>query len=150
MVVFLCMQLVPGDIAKALLGPLATQETVEEFRRYLGLDRPIPEQYVNWLWAAPCTAIWAAPSPATCRSPSSSPTALRNSAILLGGALIIAIPLGIAVGLISAIRRDSRHSTTLSMGATLIAANIPTFVFGLGLVIIFAVQLKWFPVQGMV
>ena len=51
-VVFLCMQLVPGDIAKALLGPLATQEAVEEFRRYLGLDRPIPEQYVNWLGRA--------------------------------------------------------------------------------------------------
>ena len=46
------MQLVPGDIAKALLGPLATQETVEEFRRYLGLDQPILEQYVKWLWRA--------------------------------------------------------------------------------------------------
>src|SRR5688500_20060616 len=42
-VVFLAMQLVPGDIAKALLGPLATQETVTEFRHYLGLDRPIAE-----------------------------------------------------------------------------------------------------------
>src|SRR5215213_908575 len=48
-VVFLCMQLIPGDIAKALLGPLATQESVAEFRHYLGLDQPIPVQYVNWL-----------------------------------------------------------------------------------------------------
>ena len=73
---------------------------------------------------------------------------LRNSAILLAGALVIAIPLGIAVGLISAIRRYSLFDRA-SMGATLIAANIPTFVFGLGLVIVFAVQLRWFPVQGM-
>ena len=51
-VVFLAMQLVPGDIAKALLGPLATQETVEEFRHYLGLDRPTAVQYANWLWRA--------------------------------------------------------------------------------------------------
>ncbi len=72
-----------------------------------------------------------------------------NSAILLAGSLLIAIPLGIAVGLISAIRRDSPFDH-VSMGATLISANIPTFVFGLGLVIIFAVQLRWFPVQGMV
>ena len=51
-VVFLAMQLVPGDIAKALLGPLATQETVAEFRHYLGLDQPIIVQYGNWLWRA--------------------------------------------------------------------------------------------------
>ena len=55
-VVFLPCSWCPGDIAKALLGPLATQETVEEFRHYLGLDRPIPVQYANWLWRA-CTAI---------------------------------------------------------------------------------------------
>src|SRR4029079_5487612 len=69
--------------------------------------------------------------------------------ILLLGALLIAIPLGIAVGLVSAIRRESAFDRA-AMGTTLIAANIPTFVFGLGLVIVFAVQLRWFPVQGMV
>jgi peptide/nickel transport system permease protein len=146
-IVFLCMQLVPGDIAKALLGPLATQETVEEFRRYLGLDRPIPEQYVNWLGRAVRGDLGRSFS-------SNMPVSellvdrLRNSAILLAGALIIALPLGIAVGLISAIRRDSAFDNA-AMGTTLIAANIPTFVFGLGLVIVFAVQLRWFPVQGM-
>jgi peptide/nickel transport system permease protein len=147
LVVFLCMQLVPGDIAKALLGPLATEETVAEFRRYLGLDRPIPEQYVNWLGRALQGDLGRSFS-------SNMPVAdllverLRNSAILLAGALIIAIPLGIGVGLISAIRRDSAFDHA-SMGATLVFANIPTFVFGLGLVIVFAVQLRWFPVQGM-
>ena len=147
-VVFLCMQLVPGDIAKALLGPLATQETVEEFRRYLGLDKPVPEQYVNWLGRVLHGDLG--------RSFSSNMHVsdllverLRNSAILLAGALLIAIPLGIAVGLISAIRRDSAFDG-VTMGATLVAANVPTFVFGLGLVIVFAVQLRWFPVQGMV
>lgn len=148
LVVFLAMQLVPGDIAKALLGPLATQETVEEFRHYLGLDRPLPEQYVNWLWRALHGDLGRSFS-------SNMPVTdllvdrLRNSAILLAGSLVIAIPLGIAVGLISAIRRDTPFDR-VTMGATLIAANIPTFVFGLGLVILFAVQVKWFPVQGMV
>lgn len=148
LVVFLAMQLVPGDIAKALLGPLATQETVEEFRHYLGLDRPLPEQYVNWLWRALHGDLGRSFS-------SNMPVTellvdrLRNSAILLAGSLVIAIPLGIAVGLISAIRRDTPFDR-VTMGTTLIAANIPTFVFGLGLVILFAVQVKWFPVQGMV
>jgi peptide/nickel transport system permease protein len=147
-VVFLAMQLVPGDIAKALLGPLATPQTVEEFRHYLGLDRPIPEQYVLWLWRALHGDLGRSFS-------SNMPVAdllverLHNSAILLLGSLLIAIPLGIAVGLISAIRRESAFDRA-AMGTTLIAANIPTFVFGLGLVIVFAVQLRWFPVQGMV
>jgi peptide/nickel transport system permease protein len=147
-VVFLAMQCVPGDIAKALLGPLATQETVEEFRHYLGLDRPIPEQYAYWLWRGLHGDLGRSFS-------SNMPVSellserMRNSAILLAGALVIAIPLGIAVGLVSAIRRDSAFDRA-TMGTTLVAANIPTFVFGLALVIIFSVHLKWFPVQGMV
>ncbi len=146
-VVFLAMQLVPGDIAKALLGPLATPETVAEFRHYLGLDRPIPEQYASWLWRALHGDLGRSFS-------SNMPVSellgdrLRNSAILLAGSLAIAVPLGIGVGLISAIRRDSKFDRA-AMGTTLIAANIPTFVFGLGLVILFAVQWRLFPVQGM-
>jgi peptide/nickel transport system permease protein len=147
MVVFLCMQLVPGDIAKALLGPLATQETVEEFRRYLGLDRPIPEQYVNWLGRAVRGDLGRSFSSNMLVSDLLA-VRLRNSAILLVGALLIAIPLGIAVGLISAIRANSAFDSA-AMGSTMILANIPTFVFGLGLVIVFSVQLRWFPVQGM-
>lgn len=146
-VVFLCMQLVPGDIAKALLGPLATEQSVAEFRHYLGLDQPIPVQYANWLGRALQGDLGRSFS-------SNMPVAdllqdrLRNSAILLAGALIIAIPLGIGVGLISAIRAGATFDRA-AMGGTLILANIPTFVFGLGLVIIFAVNLRWFPVQGM-
>lgn len=146
-VVFLCMQLVPGDIAKALLGPLATEQTVAEFRHYLGLDQPIPVQYANWLGRALHGDLG--------RSFSNNMLVadllqdrLRNSAILLAGSLLIAVPLGISVGILSAIRSGSVFDRA-AMGATLVAANIPTFVFGLGLVIIFAVQLRWFPVQGM-
>ena len=146
-VVFLCMQLIPGDIAKALLGPLATEETVAEFRRSLGLDQPIPVQYVNWLGRALQGDLGRSFS-------SNMPVAdllqdrMRNSAILLVGSLIIAIPLGIGIGIISAVRSGTVFDRA-AMGTTLVAANIPTFVFGLGLVIIFAVQLRWFPVQGM-
>ncbi|MGI9255045.1 MAG: ABC transporter permease, partial [Thermomicrobiales bacterium] len=147
LVVFLAMQLVPGDIAKALLGPLATQESVEEFRRYLGLDQPVLVQYWKWLGHALRGDLGLSFS-------SNMPVSqllserLRNSGILLLGSLIIAIPLGIAIGLFSAIRRDSRFDRW-SMGLMLVLANIPTFVFGLGLILIFSVKLRWFPVQGM-
>ena len=146
-IVFFAMQLVPGDIAKALLGPLATQETVEEFRHYLGLDQPIIVQYGKWLWRALHGDLGLSFS-------NNSPVAgflierLRNSGILLLGSLIIALPLGIGVGLISATKQFALVDR-LAMGVTLVLANIPTFVAGLGLIVVFAVEWKIFPVQGM-
>lgn len=146
-VVFFAMQLVPGDIAKALLGPLARPDAVEEFRHYLGLDQPLLVQYGKWLWRALHGDLGRSFS-------NNMPVTdllgerLKNSAILLTGSLIIAIPLGITAGLLAATRQYSLLDR-LAMGTTLVAANIPTFVFGLGLIVIFAVELKWLPVQGM-
>jgi peptide/nickel transport system permease protein len=146
-VVFMTMQLVPGDIAKSLLGPLASPQSVEEFRHYLGLDQPLIVQYGKWLWRALQGDLGRSFS-------NNMPVIdllkerLQNSAILLTGSLIVAIPLGIGVGLISATRQYGLLDR-LAMGITLILANIPTFVFGLALIVIFSVQLKWLPVQGM-
>ncbi len=147
LVVFLAMQLVPGDIAKALLGPLATPETVEEFRHYLGLDQPVLVQYGKWLGHA-VQGDFGRSFSNNMMVADLLKDRLRNSGILLAGSLIIAIPLGISIGLISAIRRDTRFDRW-STGLTLVLANIPTFVFGLGLILIFSVRLRWFPVQGM-
>jgi peptide/nickel transport system permease protein len=146
-VVFFAMQLVPGDIAKALLGPLATEQTVEEFRHYLGLDQPLIVQYGKWLWHALHGDLGRSFS-------NNMPVTdllgerLKNSAILLTGSLIVAVPLGILVGLLAAAKEYSL-TDRLAMAVTLVLANVPTFVFGLGLIVLFAVQLKWFPVQGM-
>lgn len=146
-VVFICMQMVPGDIAKSLLGPLATEDTVAEYRRQLGLDQPILVQYWKWLTRALQGDLGRSFS-------NSMPVAellterLRNSAILLAGSLVIAIPLGVGVGLISGAKQYSLVDR-LAMGLTLVLANIPTFVFGLGLIVLFAVEWDIFPVQGM-
>jgi peptide/nickel transport system permease protein len=146
-IVFLSMQLVPGDIAKALLGPLATEETVREYRHYLGLDQPILVQYGKWLWHAVHGDLGRSFS-------NNMPVSdllterLKNSASLLAGSLIIGIPLGITIGLVSATKQYSALDR-VSMGVTLVLANIPTFVFGLGLIVLFSVQWRIFPVQGM-
>ena len=146
-VVFMAMQLVPGDIARALLGPLATPETVEEFRRYLGLDQPLLVQYWTWLTHA-LQGDFGRSFSSNMQVTDLLADRLRNSGILLAGSLVIAIPLGIALGIASAVRRNSAFDR-VSMGTTLVLANIPTFVFGLGLILVFSVNLKWFPVQGM-
>ncbi len=146
-IVFVAMQLIPGDVARALLGPLATQETVDQYRRYLGLDQPIIVQYGKWLGHALQGDLGRSFS-------SNMPVAellqqrIKNSAILLTGSLALAIPIGILVGLVAATRQYGLVDR-VAMGATLVLANIPTFVFGLGLIVVFAVELKLFPVQGM-
>lgn len=146
-VVFVAMQLIPGDVARALLGPLATQATVDEYRRYLGLDQPILVQYGKWLGHALQGDLG--------RSFSNNMSVtdllaerLRNSAILLTGSLILALPLGIVAGLVAA-SKQHRPTDRAVMGLTLVLANIPTFVVGLGLIVLFAVQWHFFPVQGM-
>ena len=51
-VIFLTMKLIPGDVARALLGPMATDESLAQLRRALGLDQAIHIQYAKWLWRA--------------------------------------------------------------------------------------------------
>jgi len=51
-VIFLTMKLIPGDVARALLGPMATDQSLAQLRHALGLDEAIYVQYVKWLWRA--------------------------------------------------------------------------------------------------
>jgi peptide/nickel transport system permease protein len=67
LIVFLIMALIPGDPARAILGAYATPENVERLNRQLGLDRPMPEQYLIWLGNL-CRAISADPIRSTALS----------------------------------------------------------------------------------
>lgn len=146
-VVFIAVQLVPGDIARALLGPMASEDTVHQYRHVLGLDQPLPVQFVKWLWRVlhgnlglsftenepVATLLWGQ---------------LKNTLVLIVAALILAIPLGVLAGVVAATHRQS-FGDRLGMLVTLVFGNTPTFVVGLGLISIFAVQLAWFPPTGM-
>ncbi|WP_075258992.1 ABC transporter permease [Herbaspirillum camelliae] len=135
-----------GDLAVSIAGPEATAAQVESVRTQFGLDRPMATQYLDWLGRAvqldfgksfyfqgPVMEMIAERLPITFK--------LGGSALLL--AVLTAIPLGV----LAAIYRD----TWLDRAALLIAVvgqAMPSFWFGLTLILIFAVTLHWLPVAG--
>lgn len=146
-VVFLLMHLVPGDPALALLGPMATPENLAELRAGLGLDQPIPVQYVRWftkvLQGDFGTSIQQ-------RTPV-LPLLLErfwNTLILTVTAVLISTLIGIPAGVVSATRQYSLFDR-LSMLLALFGNSMPAFWLGLMSILIFALRLRWFPASGM-
>jgi peptide/nickel transport system permease protein len=144
--VFALIHIVPGDPVQSMLGESAAPADVAELRGRLGLDRPLPEQYLAFLGGAltgdlgrslrtnqPVTAAIAERVPATFE------LALAAMAV----ALVFAMPLGI----LAAVRAGS----AIDVGATtlaLIGISIPNLWLGPLLAIVFAVGLGWLPVSG--
>jgi peptide/nickel transport system permease protein len=131
---FFLIRLAPGDPALLLVGPTATQEQLDTQRRAMGLDRPLPEQYVTWLsrfirgdWGSsiatgrPVGAMISQAWPATVS--------------LVGLSLLLSYLLGIVVGVVQA-SRGGRLDTTLSV-LTVTLFAMPGYWLGLMLVMVF-------------
>ncbi|MCC7354615.1 MAG: ABC transporter permease [Anaerolineae bacterium] len=145
--VFGVLYLLPGDPVSAMLaGSGASAETIAGLRRQLGLDEPVPVQYLRFLAHAlqgdlgrsftqnrPVTAlIWEQ---------------FPHTLALAAAALLIGVTLGFGLGIVAAVR----HKTwidTVSMAVTLLGISMPQFFLGLVLIFIFSYRLGWFPVTG--
>ena len=146
-VIFLLIQLAPGDAATVLLGPQATEAAKQELRHVLGLDQPLPVQYLAWLVR---TLSGDFGKSVATQLPVSALVLPRfvNTLILTFGSLLLAILVGYAVGLFAALRAHSPFDR-ISMAAALLAGSAPPFWLGLILVLLFAIELRWLPVSGM-
>ncbi len=146
-VIFLLIQLAPGDAATVLLGPQASEAARLELRHTLGLDQPLPVQYLAWLAR---TASGNFGISVATQLPVATLVLPRfvNTLILTAGSLLLAIVIGYAVGLFAALRAHSGFDR-VSMAVALLAGSAPPFWLGLILVLLFALQLRWLPVSGM-
>jgi peptide/nickel transport system permease protein len=146
-VIFLLVQLAPGDVATVLLGPQASETAKHELRQSLGLDRPLPIQYGAWL-ARTVTGDFGT-SIATQR-PVASLVLPRfvNTLILTIASLLLAMVIGYSAGLLTALKAGSIFDR-LTIAVTLLAGSAPPFWLGLILVLLFSIQLRWLPVSGM-
>ena len=147
LIVFLIMALIPGDPARAILGAYATPENLERLNRQLGLDRSMPEQYVIWLGNLLQGDLGRSYS---LNRPVIDEVMERFSAtlILAGTALVICSVLGLLAGIVSAVRQFGWTDRIVTF-FVLIGISTPSFFLGLLLILIFAVQLRWFPASGM-
>jgi peptide/nickel transport system permease protein len=141
--IFASTQILPGDVATAILGQSATPETVAAIRRDLGLDRPAPVRYAEWLGGFVRGDLGRSLAN---NQPIASQIGqrLRNTIFLAGVAALIAVPLAVGLGVLAAIRRESWLDRTISI-ATLSTISVPEFFVGYVLIILLAVQFQVFP-----
>lgn len=144
---FAMTRLVPGDPALILLGPQnATPRAIAELNHQLGLDRPLVDQYLSFLGGAVQLDLGESVQG---RQPVSDILWPRvgPSLLLMMYASALAVLVTVPLGVIAAIRRNRPADHAIRLGGTLAYAT-PPFLTGLLLVLIFSLQLGWFPVQG--
>lgn len=146
LLVFLFLQLIPGNPAVVLLGPRATPDQIAALQEQLGLNRPLPLQYLSFLGklirfdlgrsiisGIPITQEIATRWPATFE--------------LSVGAMLVAIALGVPAGILAAVKKNG-WIDNLAMTTSLIGVSMPVYWLGLLLVYLFAVNLQWLPPSG--
>lgn len=147
-VIFLLVHLAPGDPAAALLGDRASEAEVAALRERMGLNDPLPVQYVNWVLNV-CRgdlgeSVFIKGSMTSILAEHLGPTmALTGYAVLL--ATLFAVPLGIL-----AAKNRGRLADHLVSVTSMVGISMPSFLLGLLLVLLFAVKLKWLPAFGYV
>jgi peptide/nickel transport system permease protein len=143
-VIFAILALAPGDpMAEFANNPSITEEVRENIRKSLGLDRPIYIRYFKWIWALLKGDLGYS---FTSRSPVLELILQRlpTTILVVGTAYIFSSIIAFPLGIISAIKHNSiwdKLATTFAF----LGFSLPTFFTGLLFIIIFSVQLKWFP-----
>ena len=142
--IFGLTQLLPGDVARLLLGREASPQALEAFREQFGLNDPVPVQYVNWLMGF-ISGDWG--QSFSSGNPDVRPLVLArlgNSMRLALLTLVLSIPLSIALGVLAALRENSLIDSIISV-VSLSVVGLPEFGTGLVLINIFALGLGVFP-----
>jgi peptide/nickel transport system permease protein len=147
-VIFTTMRLVPGDPIVYLAGPFATAKQRAAIRESYGLDKPVVVQYGRWLAKAaqgdlgrsmqlhvPVTELLFGK--------------LRNTLLLVAGSMFIAILVGWSLGILSGFRPNGLIDR-IGLVVALAGISLPAFWFGMLLIIAFAINLPWFPANGIV
>ncbi|NBN62853.1 ABC transporter permease subunit [Microvirga tunisiensis] len=146
LVVFVVLEILPGDPARLMLGLEAREDTVQALREQMGLNRPVVERFLLWIgglatgdlgvsytYSVPVADLVAA------RLPVTLPLAVM--------ALVLALVLALPAGIWAASRRGQAADTGL-MALTQVGIAIPNFWFAMLLVFVFAVTLRWVPSGG--
>lgn len=144
--IFVLVRLVPGDAASVILGDQATAASLQALRARLGLDQPMHVQYLSFIGDVLTGDLG--------RSLSSGRTVVQEVLMVLPStielalaSIAIGLAFGLPLGIAAAIRRNGwiDYATRL---LSLIGLSFPAFVSGILLLIVFAIQLGWFPVLG--
>lgn len=140
-------QIIPGDQASALLGPTASEADRQALREDLGLDQPAVSRYFTYLGSLFDGDLGRSLSFGRPVSEVLSDR-LLNTLLLSGTAIVVAAVVGVAIGTWAAQKPGSPRDRSLTVGV-LFFNSVPSFWFGLVLIIVFSLQLRMLPATGM-
>jgi peptide/nickel transport system permease protein len=141
--VFIGTNLLPGDVADALLGQAATPEATAALRTALHLNESAPLRYLHWL-AGLMTGDFGQSLASHISVAQLIGSRLGNSLLLAGLTAALAIPVSLALGITTAVWRGTLFDRITAIG-TIAAVSVPDFLVATVAVILFAVELQWFP-----
>nr|WP_211160367.1 ABC transporter permease [Microbacterium sp. MF43] len=144
--IFLSLRVLPGDVAQLIAGVNSSPAQIDAIRERLGLDQPLPAQYLDWIGGVLRGDLGT--SLLTGSTVTSELAEKAQVTVPLGVlSLTIAVVFSVPLGVLSAMRRRRPDGTALSVGAQTLAA-VPVVWAGMMLVVVFAVWLGWLPAQG--
>ncbi|MGO4955788.1 ABC transporter permease [Luteococcus sp. Sow4_B9] len=147
-IIFCLVNLLPGDVATAILGDQADEASLAALRSELGLDRPIVVRYVEWLGDLVTgnfgTSVRTGQSVVSLIAPK-----LAVTLWLVGLGMLLALAIAVPVGMFAALRRR-RWSGAVVSALSQLGMAVPAFLAGIILVVVFAVKLRWLPANGYV
>jgi peptide/nickel transport system permease protein len=144
--VFILQHLLPGSIARAIIGPRATKTQIATFNHEYGLDRPLPVQYLSFL----NQIIHGNLGYSFKQNMSVNAIVIHdlpNDILLVGGSLVLALLIAIPLGVVQAVRRNKLTDYTAT-GVSFILYSMPAYLLGLLLISIFAVNLRLLPAEA--
>jgi peptide/nickel transport system permease protein len=146
--IFGVVQILPGDVAVMILGTSATPADLTALRQKLGLDRPAPLRYADWMSGAArgewgTSLLYQVPvRPLVLER-------LGRSAVLAGLALALGVPLAVGLGVLSALRRGRLVDQAVGL-VTLVAVSLPEFIIGTVLILVLAFRFALLPPSSLI
>jgi peptide/nickel transport system permease protein len=144
--IFFTLRVLPGDVAQVIAGTQSTPEQVAAIREELGLDVPVPVQYVEWVGGIVRGDLGTSLVTGTPVGEELAEKAAVTVPLALMS-LVIALLVSVPFGVFAALRRNTAAGTAFAVTAQALAA-VPVVWAGMILVIVFAVWLGWLPPQG--
>ncbi len=148
-IIFMLVELMPGDVAQMILGQAATEESLQQLREARGLNDPFLSRYGRWISGVITGDLGESVYMQGVQINSILWRKVSHSLILALTAFIIFVPLSIVLGVIAGVREKTMTDSVISF-AGLATMALPEFVSGVMLITIFAVKLKWLPIVSVI
>lgn len=146
LIIFTVTQFLPGDVARVILGREAGEAQVQALREELGLNDPLPVQYVRWLGDF-VTGDWGQSFSTKSEIRPLVLGRLRNSLMLAFITIVISVPLAVFLGVIAGLNENKASDNIISV-SSLSVVGLPEFVTGLVLIQIFSFKLRLLPANS--